>query len=125
MAKEAETLNSYNIISAGTVMKGEFHTPGNIRIDGTFDGTISTKGRLIIGQAGSVSGKIACQNGEFEGTINATVDVEQHLALKATTTVVGDINTDKISIETGAVLNGHCKMNPREVEIPFDNKDKK
>lgn len=124
MAKEAETLNSYNIISAGTVMKGEFHTPGNIRIDGTFDGNISTKGRLIVGQAGKISGKVACQNGEIEGEINATVEAEQHLALKATATIIGDIHTDKISIETGAVFHGHCKMNPREAEIPFD-KDKK
>jgi len=124
MAKETETPNSYNIISAGTVIKGEFHTAGNIRIDGAFDGIISTKGRLIVGQGGSISGKISCQNGEFEGQINATVEVEQHLALKATTTVIGDIHTDKISIETGAVFHGHCKMNPREAEIPFENKDK-
>ena len=124
MGKENETLNSYNIISAGTVVKGEFHTPGNIRIDGAFDGTLSTKGRLIVGQAGNVSGNISCQNGEIEGEINATVNVEQHLALKATATVVGDIHTDKISIETGAIFHGHCKMNLRAAEIPFD-KDKK
>jgi cytoskeletal protein CcmA (bactofilin family) len=118
MAKETENFNSYNIISAGTVISGEFHTPGNIRIDGTFEGNISTKGRLIIGQAGSISGTISCQNGEFEGNVNATVEVEQHLALKATAKMIGDIKTDKISIETGAVFHGHCKMNPNE--IPFD-----
>ena len=123
MAKETETFNSYNIISAGTVVNGEFHTPGNIRIDGAFEGNISTKGRLIVGQAGSISGTISCQNGEFEGHVNASVEVEQHLALKATATVLGDIKTNKISIETGAVFHGHCKMNPGKIEIPFD-KDK-
>ena len=121
MAKETETFNSYNIISAGTIVSGEFHTPGNIRIDGAFEGNISTKGRLIVGQAGSITGNITCQNGEFEGQVNATVEVEQYLALKATAKMVGDIKTDKISIETGAVFHGHCRMNPGE--IPFD-KDK-
>ncbi|MCL2027351.1 MAG: polymer-forming cytoskeletal protein [Bacteroidales bacterium] len=118
MAKETESFNSYNIISAGTVVIGEFHTPGNIRIDGMFEGNISTKGRLIVGQAGKISGHVICQNGEFEGEINATVDVEQHLALKTTAKLIGDVKTDKISIETGAVFHGHCKMNPNE--IPFD-----
>jgi len=120
MAKEPENLNSYNIISAGTVIKGEFHTPGNIRIDGSFEGNITTKGRLIVGQAGTISGTIVCQNGEFEGQITASVEVEQHLALKATARLIGDVKTDKISIETGAVFHGHCQMNLRKDEIPFD-----
>ncbi|MDR1951548.1 MAG: polymer-forming cytoskeletal protein [Bacteroidales bacterium] len=118
MAKETDLFNSYNIISAGTIISGEFHTPGNIRIDGIFEGNISTKGRLIVGQAGRISGAIICQNGEFEGEINATVEVDQHLALKASAKMVGDIKTDKISIETGAIFIGHCKMNPNE--IPFE-----
>jgi cytoskeletal protein CcmA (bactofilin family) len=118
MGKDTENFNSYNIISAGTIVSGEFHTPGNIRIDGSFEGNITTKGRLIVGQAGSISGAISCQNGEFEGQINATVEVEHHLALKATAKMIGDIKTDKISIETGAVFHGHCKMNPNE--LPFD-----
>ncbi len=120
MAKEPETLNSYNIISTGTIVKGEFHTAGNIRIDGSFEGNISTKGRLIVGQAGSITGTIVCQNGEFEGQITAGVDVEQHLARKASAKLVGDVQTDKISIETGAIFHGHCRMNLNRNEIPFE-----
>jgi cytoskeletal protein CcmA (bactofilin family) len=123
MAKEQETLNSYNIISAGTIVKGEFHTSGNIRIDGCFEGNISTKGRLIVGQVGIITGTIACQNGEFEGEVNGTIEVEQHLALKSTTRLIGDVKTDKISIETGAMFHGHCKMNFQKNEIP-PNKNK-
>ncbi|MDR2907789.1 MAG: polymer-forming cytoskeletal protein [Bacteroidales bacterium] len=120
MAKETETLSSYNIISAGTIIKGELHTPGNIRIDGAFEGEITSKGRLIVGQAGSVSGRIACQNAELEGQIDANITVEQHLALKSTAKLIGDVKTDKISIETGAVFHGHCQMNIHKAEIPFD-----
>ena len=120
MAKETETFNSYNIISAGTAIKGDFNTTGNIRIDGEFEGNISTKGRLIVGQYGIISGTIACQNAEFEGQINATIDVEQHLAIKSTAKLIGDVKTDKISIEIGAIFHGHCKMNLGKDEIPFD-----
>ena len=119
MPKEAETFNSYNIISSGTVVKGEFHTTGNVRIDGEFEGDITTQGRLIVGQGGVITGTIVCQNGEFEGKISASVEVEQHLALKATSRLVGDVKADKISIETGAVFHGHCKMSLKD-EIPFE-----
>ncbi|MCL2683169.1 MAG: polymer-forming cytoskeletal protein [Bacteroidales bacterium] len=120
MGKDLETLSSYNIISTGTVIKGEFYTPGNIRIDGSFEGNITTKGRLIVGQAGTITGAIICQNGEIEGQINATVEVEQHLALKSTAQLVGDVKTNTISIETGAIFHGHCKMNLNKDENPSE-----
>ena len=124
MGKEAEPFNSYNIISAGTSIKGDFHTTGNIRIDGEFDGNVSTKGRLIIGQQGLVKGSIFCQNAEFEGQINATVEVEQHLAVKSTARLIGDVKTDKISIEIGAIFCGHCKMNPGKDEKSLEKEKK-
>jgi cytoskeletal protein CcmA (bactofilin family) len=125
MAKNTEeTFNSYNIISSGTIVKGEFHTSGNIRIDGSFEGDISTKGRLIVGQTGTITGTVTCQNGEVEGLVNAVVEVEQHLALKATAKMIGDVKTDKISIETGAVFHGNCKMNTGNIELPFEGEKK-
>jgi len=125
MPKDPETLNSYNIISAGTFVKGELHTSGNVRIDGSFEGNIITKGRLIIGQSGNISGTVLCQNGEFEGQINAYVEVEQLLALKSTARLTGDVKTDKISIEPGAIFHGHCAMTADKTTVPFvPEKDK-
>ena len=124
MAKENENFNSYNIISLGTTIKGELQTAGNIRIDGDFEGGIVSKGRLIVGQNGSVSGTIVCQNAELEGKIKATIEVEQLLAIKSSARVVGDVKTDKISIEAGALFHGHCKMNLHKEEIPFDKQEK-
>lgn len=120
MAKENENFNSYNIISAGSSIKGEFQTTGNIRIDGEFEGDIAAKGRLIVGQNGSVTGTITCQNAELEGKIKASIEVEQHLAIKSTAKIIGDVKTDKISIETGAIFHGHCAMNLHTDEIPFE-----
>jgi len=125
MPKDPETLNSYNIISAGTFVKGELHTSGNVRIDGSFEGNIITKGRLIIGQSGNISGTVLCQNGEFEGQINAYVEVEQLLALKSTARLTGDVKTDKISIEPGAIFHGHCTMNSdNKAQVPSFGLDK-
>ncbi|GHS85844.1 hypothetical protein FACS1894201_06040 [Bacteroidia bacterium] len=110
MAKMETEINAYNIISAGTKFKGDFNATGNIRIDGDFEGSVITNGKLIVGQNGVVSGTVICQTAEFEGTIKANVEVKDYIAIKAAANITGDIKTDKISIETGAVFNGFCKM---------------
>ncbi len=84
-----------------------------------FEGTISTEGKLIVGTTGSIRGKIFCQNAEFEGQITADVEVQQLLALKASAKLVGDVKTDKICIETGAIFIGQCKM-PENKQIELN-----
>ncbi len=100
----------YNIVGAGTSITGDFATTGNVRIDGTFEGKISTNGKLIVGRAAKINGGISCQNADIEGCVTANIEVAEHLSLKSTAKVIGDVCVDKISIEPGAVFVGHCKM---------------
>ena len=46
----ALNVNSISRISAGTVIKGEILSPCDIRIDGTFEGKLQAKGRVVIGE---------------------------------------------------------------------------
>ena len=43
-----------NNIVAGTIIKGEITTDGDFRIDGTLIGSINCKGKIVIGQTGSI-----------------------------------------------------------------------
>ncbi len=109
MAKQPENLNTCTIISEGTTFKGELQTVGNTRIDGIFEGGVVSEGRLIVGQSGNVSGTIVCQNAEMEGNVKAKIEVEQLLILKSKARVAGDVKTDQITIEAGAVFCGNCR----------------
>ena len=51
-------VNSISRISAGTVIKGEIVSPYDIRIDGTFEGKIQSKGRVVIGESAHIKGDI-------------------------------------------------------------------
>jgi cytoskeletal protein CcmA (bactofilin family) len=64
-----------NQLSAGTTIKGDIISNGDIRIDGTLDGTITTKGKLVVGPNGIVEGEVNCQNADISGTINAKITV--------------------------------------------------
>lgn len=106
-----------NRIVEGTAFQGEIQCESNIRIDGTFTGSITTKGRLVVGPTGKVEGDIVCQNSEIEGSVKGKLHVQQLLALKATSSVEGDIVTDKLSIEPGASFTGNCNMGGKVKEL--------
>jgi cytoskeletal protein CcmA (bactofilin family) len=102
--------SSINILGPGTVVKGDIHANGDFRIDGTLTGTISAKGKLVIGATGSVEGEISCQNADFSGYVKGKVNVSEMLALKSTAKIIGDIIINKLSIEPGAQFSGSCNM---------------
>ena len=99
-----------NNIVAGTMIKGDITTDGDFRIDGVLVGSINCKGKIVIGQTGSIDGTVVCQNADISGKIKAQVQVEQLLILKSTAELHGDVTTDKISIEPGAKFSGSCDM---------------
>lgn len=110
MAKNITTEAKPNTIVSGTIIKGEITASGDFRIDGTLIGAINCKGKIVVGQTGTIEGEIQCQNADVSGSINAQVLVEQLLSLKTTASLTGDVVTNKISIEPGAKFTGSCKM---------------
>ncbi len=115
MAKYNETDNStVNLISTGTDITGDIKSTGDIRIDGTLKGNLNTKGKVVIGPTGKVSGEVICKNSEVSGTVEGKINVGQLLNLKASCKIYGDIVTVKLSIEPGAIFSGNCKMSDSE-----------
>lgn len=112
MAKQSD-MNSgdkVNQIVEGTRIEGTLKSDANIRIEGTFKGTVDTKGKLVIGANGVIDGEVTCQNAEVEGKIKGKVTVEDLLSLKSSARIEGEIFTSKLSIDPGAQFSGSCHM---------------
>lgn len=105
----ADTSNS-NRIGQGTEIQGEIISEGTIRIEGSLDGYLESKSRIIIGNTGVVKGDIKCKSMDISGRVVGTVHVEDILTLKDKSYVEGDIHARKLIIEPGANFNGNCKM---------------
>jgi len=101
---------SVNIIGNGTDIKGNIKSNGDLRIDGFIKGTIEASGKVVVGSTGRVEGEIHCQNADISGDVKAHIKVSELLSLKANAVVSGDIFTNKLAIEPGAVFTGACKM---------------
>ena len=90
----AVNVNEVSRISTGTVIKGEINSPNDIRIDGTFEGKIVCKGRVVAGEKAVIKGDIVCENVDFWGKLEVT----------------GDLHIKRLVVELGARFNGACKM---------------
>ena len=106
----AVNVNEVSRISTGTVIKGEINSPNDIRIDGTFEGKIVCKGRVVAGEKAVIKGDIVCENVDFWGKLEGCLYVKDTLTLKDTCTVTGDLHIKRLVVELGAHFNGACKM---------------
>ena len=104
-----------NIIATGTKVTGEIESEGDVRIDGVLTGKVLAKGKVVVGEKGAVDGEISCKNAVVSGNINANMDVKELAVFKASARFTGKITTAKLSIETGALFSGECKMTGLEV----------
>lgn len=102
--------NNLNIINAGTTILGDLNSEGDMRIDGTVKGYVSSKARLVLGNTCKVEGDIKAVNLELSGEVNGNIYVSELLTIKATAIVNGNIVSNKLIIEAGATFNGNCSM---------------
>lgn len=109
---------SNNSIVTGTKMEGTINANNDIRIDGELIGKLYCKGRVIIGPSGTVDGDIDCQNAIIEGSFNGNLKVAELLNVKENAKIVGDVITDKILIQAGAIFNGTCSMGGQKMSKP-------
>lgn len=78
-------------------------------------GKVRAKGKVVVGEQGVVDGEISCKNAVVSGKINANMDITELAVFKASAQFTGKITTAKISIETGALFSGECKMTGLEM----------
>ena len=114
MAQKQEEVPIKAYLGSDATFKGTLSFEGTVRVDGKFEGQVSTNDTFIVGETGEViadvaAGTIICQ-GIMRGTIIATKKIEMHPSGK----IVGNVQTPAMKIELGAVLDGNCIMTERD-----------
>ncbi len=108
MAKSTEvpTPDELNKIINGTTFKGDIISNGDFRIDGNLKGSLTSKGKLVVGPTGIIEGEVQCRNAEVFGKVTAKVSIDELLSLRASAELSGEVVYNKIAIEAGAKLVG-------------------
>ena len=101
---------SCNTLEKNTTFVGNFVSESDFRIDGTFEGSIETKGKVVIGKGGSIDGTIVCNSADIEGKFTGTIQVKDLLSVGSTGSVEGDVTISKLIVESGAMFNAKSSM---------------
>src|SRR6201985_3312671 len=110
MPGEVSVGTSASLSGAGTTMKGDITSNGDLRIDGTLVGNIHCSAKVIIGANGNVQGDINGQQADILGKVTGTIKVKDLLQLKGGSILNGNIQATKLQIEPTANFNGQCHM---------------
>ncbi len=104
-------------IGESTVINGNVESKGSIRIDGALNGDVNCGGMVVIGDKGSVSGNVIANKGVIGGKVIGNLDIKDYLELNGTAHIQGDINSNILQIDKGAIFNGQCTMGKKEKKI--------
>ena len=105
-----ELLGKTNRIVEGTTIKGDIISQADFRLDGELIGNFQSKGKIVIGPAGSVTGDILCRNADIEGKFNGKIHAVEILNVKQKASIYGEVVCGKLSVEPGADFSASCLM---------------
>jgi cytoskeletal protein CcmA (bactofilin family) len=94
-------------ISQGIKIKGEVTGSEDLFVDGQVDGKLSlTNGSLTIGPNGVVKADVTAREVIVRGKVEGKVSGRDKVQLWSTGQVTGEVQTDRLAIEDGAMLRG-------------------
>jgi cytoskeletal protein CcmA (bactofilin family) len=115
-----DLLGKTNRIVEGTTIQGDIVSPADFRLDGHLVGNFQSKGKIVIGPAGSIKGDIMCKNADIEGKFTGKIQVTEILNVKSIASIHGEVICGKLSVEPGADFSASCVMKPN-VKTPIAN----
>lgn len=109
--KKKEELEE-KILDVDASMQGTitFKDPVNLRINGSFEGKLDTRGNLTIGENAKVRAVIHGDRIIVAGKIKGDITATQSLSLIAPAVVEGNITAPRLTITEGAILEGQVAM---------------
>ena len=111
MGKKRDDLEE-KVLDVDESMQGSitFKDPVNLRINGSFEGKLDTRGHLTIGENARVKATINGDRLIIAGKVTGDIRATQSLSIISPAVVQGNIITPQLSVTEGAVIEGQITM---------------
>jgi len=107
------------VLGASATLRGDLKCQGNVRLDGTFEGTLEIDGNVLVGETAKITSDISAKNVSIAGAVRGNVSGKK-VQLLRTARVWGDITATAIATEEGAFIDGKITMITHDAAQPFD-----
>ena len=102
-------------IGRSLTIKGEISGGESLYIDGRIEGTINIpEHRVTVGRNGMVAADVNAREVVIMGKVQGNVICSDRLDIRSEGAVTGDVVTQRISVEDGAILKGSVQVQASE-----------
>jgi cytoskeletal protein CcmA (bactofilin family) len=106
-------------IGRSLVIKGEISGSESLYVDGKIEGTVNLgDSRVTIGRNGSVAANISAREVVILGKVQGNIQCTDRLDIRSEGSLTGDVVTQRISVEDGAILKGSVQVRAAEHKHP-------
>jgi len=115
----ANTERVTSVLGPGIIWKGNLRGSGGVRIEGAFEGDITLRGLVVVGE----TGRVTCENLRANsvivaGTVSGDITAEK-LDIRSSGRIWGNVVVVALSTEEGAFLRGQVRMEEK-VELQVE-----
>lgn len=96
-----------SIISTELTLTGNLSSTGEVQIDGTVDGNVTSRS-LTVGEQGTVNGAVSAETVRVCGAVTGEINART-VVLAKSAKVNGDIIHETLTMESGAFLDGQVR----------------
>lgn len=104
------------IIGKEVSIKGELSFDKLLRIDGKFEGTLVSSGKLVVGPTGYVKSDLNLEEAYISGKVEGDITIKTRLILRGRAEVYGNITAQTISVDEGVTIVGQLCVTPEKKE---------
>ncbi|HEX2906887.1 MAG TPA: polymer-forming cytoskeletal protein [Phototrophicaceae bacterium] len=105
------------LLGASSTMEGILRSSANVRLDGTFKGTLEITGNILVGETAKIEADINAKNISVAGAVRGNISGKK-VQLLRTGRVWGDIQATALTTEEGAFIDGKITMVSHEAAAP-------
>jgi cytoskeletal protein CcmA (bactofilin family) len=106
------------VVGKGAFIVGEITNCSQVEIAGALEGKVIAEA-VIVRASGCLKGTVQSERAEVHGIIEGQVQIEQHLDIRSTGKVSGELAYGRLSVASGGCLAGTIQLYPEdEHEVP-------
>lgn len=100
------------VIGPDAKFKGELTFQGGVRVDGQFEGSIETSGKVFVSKGGELKAEVKANSLALEGRLVGNLAAQDRVEFRATGQMHGDVKAAKLLVVEGATFVGRCEVGP-------------
>jgi cytoskeletal protein CcmA (bactofilin family) len=104
------------VLGANSSLEGVLRSSANVRLDGSFSGTLEINGNVLVGETAKINADINARNISIAGAVRGNVSGKK-VQLLRTGRIWGDIRATALTTEEGAFIDGKITMVSHEATV--------